>query len=212
MSHVSRAIARHRRTSGFTLVEMMVVLVLMAVLMALAMPSFSTWIRNSKVRTVADSLQTGLRLAQAEALRRNRQVVFTLTNDSPTSTTHAPTNDGKNWSLNSVAAYTGDSVAYIESGVLADTSSGVQITGPAALCFNALGRIVDNPTPGFSGVQCALPSTTPPLRTYDVSFTDSVAGKDRPLRVTVALGGQVRLCDPAKKLTGTDPAPDGCPD
>ena len=191
------------------MVELMVTLVLLAILLALAMPSFSIWIRNSKVRAVADSLQTGLRLAQAEALRRNRQVVFTLTNDSPTSSTHTPVQNGVNWSLNSVAAYVGDPVSYIESGVLTDVGSGVQITGPAAICFNALGRMVANDAPGFSGVACELPTTTPPVQAYQVGFASTTAGEDRPLRVTVALGGQVRLCDPAKALSAN--APDGCP-
>ena len=56
-------------------------MVVMALLVGLAMPSMSTWIRNSRLRAASDSLQDGLRLAQAEALRRSRQVVFSLTND-----------------------------------------------------------------------------------------------------------------------------------
>lgn len=196
------------RPQGFTLVEMMITLVLLAILLTLAMPSFSAWIRNSKVRAVADSLQNGLRTAQTEALRRNRQVVFTLTNDSPTATNHTPAANGSNWSLNTVSAYTNDAVAYIESGVLTDVASGVQITGPAAICFNAMGRMALNPTPGFGAVRCDLPTTTPPVQVYQVGFANSTEGVDRPLRVTVALGGQVRLCDPAKSLATS---PDGCP-
>ncbi|MGR4868656.1 GspH/FimT family pseudopilin [Variovorax sp. LARHSF232] len=192
-----------RGSPGFTLIEMMVTLVLLAILFTLAMPSFSAWIRNSKVRTVADSLQNGLRLAQAEATRRNRQVVFTLTNDSPTATAHTPATNGANWSLNTVAAYTNDPVAFIEAGVLTDVASGVQITGPAAICFNAMGRMVDNPAPGFGSVACS--STN---QTYQVGFASSTDGVDRPLRVTVKLGGQVRMCDPAKALT--EGYADGC--
>ena len=41
--------------------------------------------------------------------------------------------------------------------------------------------------------------------TYDITIPNA----DRPLRVLVALGGQVRLCDPAKTLSNTNP--DGCP-
>ena len=67
-----------KRRHGFTLVELMVTISLLAILLALAAPSFSTWIRNAQVRTVSDSLQNGIRLAQAEAIRRHRQVVFFL--------------------------------------------------------------------------------------------------------------------------------------
>jgi len=67
---------------GFTLIEFVTTIAVMCALMLLAMPSMSTWIGSSKIRTVADSLQNGLRLAQTEALRRNRQMVFSLINEA----------------------------------------------------------------------------------------------------------------------------------
>lgn len=196
---------------GFTIVELMVTIVLFSILMALAMPSFSTWIRNNKIRTVSDSLQSGLRNAQSEALRRSRQTVFSLTNDKPVSATYTATADGTNWGVNTVAAtgMTGDPSVFVQSGVLTDVGSGVQITGPAAICFNAIGRMVANASPGVTGANCALPTNNPPVHAYNITFADAVAGVDRPLRVLVALGGQVRLCDPAKTLS--DANPDGCP-
>jgi type IV fimbrial biogenesis protein FimT len=36
-----------------------------------------------------------------------------------------------------------------------------------------------------------------------------LAGADRPLQVQIKLGGQVRMCDPARTLSATQP--DGCP-
>ena len=205
------------RVAGFTIIEMMVTLVLLGILLALAMPSFTTWVRNSKLRAVGDSLQNGLRLAQTEATRRNRQVVFTLTNDKVTASTaadHTAAANGNFWSLATVQAYASDAFAFIESGVLTDVASGVQVTGPAAICFSAMGRLVANPSPGITGASCSSPpAPTPPatsaMLTYDISFADAVSGVDRPMRVTVALGGQVRMCDPAKALGSTNP--DGCP-
>ena len=43
----------------------------------------------------------------------------------------------------------------------------------------------------------------------EVTLANAVAGRDRPLRVLVSLGGQVRMCDPAKILSAA--APEGCP-
>lgn len=214
-----RLLGFHRSSSqaGFTLIEMMVTLVLFAVLTALAIPAFSTWSRNSKIRAVAESLQTGLRLAQTESMRRNRQVVMTLTNSKVTAenvTSQIVAANGNYWSLSTVQAYTGDSPVFIESGVLSDVAANVKITGPAAICFNALGRLVANSSPGFTGAECetpsppASPSTSPAMLAYDIGFADTLEGQDRPLRVTVALGGQVRLCDRAKSLSDH---PDGCP-
>jgi type IV fimbrial biogenesis protein FimT len=53
------------RQRGFSLVEVVVTIALLALLLGLAAPAFGTWTRNAQVRTVSDSLQTGLRFAQA---------------------------------------------------------------------------------------------------------------------------------------------------
>lgn len=190
---------------GFTLIEMMVTVTLAAILLALAMPSLTTWTRNVKVRTVADSLQNGLREAQTEALRRSRQVAFSLTNSANPASSLTATANGSNWSINIVKSALDAANVYIESGVLADVGSGVQITGPVAVCFNSVGRLVTNTDTGITGANCQVPTGTPPVQTYDITIT----GADRPLRVLVALGGQVRMCDRAKTLSATNP--DGCP-
>jgi type IV fimbrial biogenesis protein FimT len=64
---------------GVTLIELAVVLAVVAILFAQAAPSFSAWIHNSQVRTAAESIQNGMQLARAEAIRRNRSVMFWLT-------------------------------------------------------------------------------------------------------------------------------------
>ncbi|MGJ7490971.1 pilus assembly FimT family protein [Variovorax sp. ZT4R33] len=192
---------RTPRPRGFTLIEMMVTITLLAILLALAFPAMNGWVRNSRVRTVTDTLQNGLRLAQAEALRRSRQTVFSLTADTHPEDGLTATTNGANWSVNFVPLLTGeeDDPTFIEGGVLTGVAPDAQIAGPATVCFSSLGRLVANPTPG-TGVACAATAAT-----YDVT----VPGADRPLRVLVALGGQVRLCDPAKTLSNTHP--DGCP-
>lgn len=186
---------------GFTLIEMMVTVVLLSILMALAFPAMNGWIRNSRIRTVADALQNGLRLAQTEALRRSRQTVFSLTADTNPADGLTAVADGANWSVNFVPLLAGEETGatFIEGGGLTGLAPDVQITGPATLCFNSLGRVVDNPTPG-TGVECTAAAAA-----YNIRIPNA----DRPLRVLVAIGGQVRLCDPAKTLSNTHP--DGCP-
>lgn len=192
---------RMARRSGFTLIEMMVTITLMSVLTMLAMPSFTTWIANNKVRTVSDSLQNGLRFAQSEALRRSRPIVFSLTNSTAPQTSLTAAANGSNWSINVSKSNLDANNVFVQAGVLPDVAGSVQIAGPAAVCFNSMGRLVANTDTGVSGASCDTAST---VFTYDITLT----GADRPLRVLVGLGGQVRMCDPARKLTDS---PDGCP-
>ena len=178
----------------------MVTVTIMSILMALAFPSMASWMRNSKIRTVADALQNGLRTAQTDALRRSRQVVFSLTNSADPKTSLSAAANGSNWSINTVKLLSTDSAAeFVESGVLTSVGSGVQITGPAAICFNSLGRLTANSATGVSGGNCASASAS----TYAITLD----GADRPLRVTVTVGGQVRMCDPNKSIATR---PDGC--
>lgn len=191
------------RNRGFSVVELMVAVALMALMLGLAAPSFTTWNRNAQIRTVSDSLQNGLRLAQAEALRRQRQVVFFRTASNTCDNTVTASNSNVSWAIRTVAMVAGDPVETVQCGVLSDVAAGVAIGGPVALCFNGSGRQTANADPGVGGSACTLDATG--TSTYDVSVT---AG-DRPLRVMVSLGGSVRMCDPARSRGSS--SPDGCP-
>jgi type IV fimbrial biogenesis protein FimT len=59
-----------RCNQGFTLVELMVVVAIMAVLAALAGPSFIGTIERYRVSAVSDQLVSALTLAQTEAIKR----------------------------------------------------------------------------------------------------------------------------------------------
>ena len=203
MTSPSTAPRRPRGERGFTLIELMVTITLLAVLLGLAAPAFSLWTRNAQVRTVSDALQTGARLAQTEAVRRNRQVAFFLTNDAACTASTAPAANGSFWAIRTVPLTAGDAVVTVQCGNLSDRAAGVTITGPTAICFNSMGRQTANASPGVGSATCALDASG--VNTYDVAMT----GSDRPLRVLVSLGGQVRQCDPARTLSAT--APDGCP-
>jgi type IV fimbrial biogenesis protein FimT len=189
--------APSRLQRGFTIIEMVVTIALVAILLRLAIPSFTVWIRNTQMRSVAEALQNGIRNAQSEAVRRNRQVVFALTNNEPIATaTLTPADNGRNWFIRTVPALAGEASEFVQGGSFADTSRGVAIAGVASICFNSQGRMVANADPA---IECTATATA-----YDVTQ----AGAERRLRITVAVGGQLRMCDPAKNMTT---APDGCP-
>jgi type IV fimbrial biogenesis protein FimT len=211
---------RSRHAAGFTMIEAMVTLAIFAILVAIGVPTMSVWIRNNKVRSATDALQNGLRLAQAESLRRSRQVVFAFTNATPlTQVTPLPlpaAAGGTSWVIYTIPSMTDNSEApiYIQSGDFSNATANVQVTGPVAVCFNSVGRLTSNATTvtaitggANSCIQPTLPAAAglPPAYKFGIS----IPGADRPLQVNLGLGGQVHMCDPA--VTISDSHPEGCP-
>ena len=67
-----------RRSSGVTLIELMIGMTIISCLLLVGMPSFTNWIQDLQIRGAAESIQSGLLLARSEAIRRNRPVQLTL--------------------------------------------------------------------------------------------------------------------------------------
>ncbi len=194
--------AKGGSAKGFTLVELMVTLSVMSILLMIAVPSMRAFVRNSQVRAVGESLQNGLRQAQSESLRRSRQVVFALTDTAATGAAGlSAVANGRNWATATVTSLAGESAALIESGVLTDVATGVSIAGPAAVCFNAVGRLASNASTGIAGATCSTAAAP--------RYSVTLAGATKPLQVLVTLGGQVRLCDPSRVQSAS--RPEGCP-
>ena len=63
---------------GFSLVEVMVVIAIAATLLAIAVPQFQDMITGARVRTVAESIQSGLVYARSEAIKRNAPMRFQM--------------------------------------------------------------------------------------------------------------------------------------
>ena len=66
------------RARGFTLIELMVVLVIMSLLVTLIMPSVASGLRRDEVRTTRDKLCEVLDFAYMSAVTRHRPVVVNL--------------------------------------------------------------------------------------------------------------------------------------
>lgn len=59
---------------GFSLVELLIVIVILGVLSGLALPPFMTWRENAQYRQAGNGLLAALRAARATAIATNRQV------------------------------------------------------------------------------------------------------------------------------------------
>lgn len=64
--------------SGVTLIEMIITLAVLAVVLALSAPSAARWVRQSEIRSSAESLRSVLQRARIEAVSRNARVRATL--------------------------------------------------------------------------------------------------------------------------------------
>jgi type IV fimbrial biogenesis protein FimT len=65
--------------AGFSLIEALITISILAIITAFAAPSFEGILANFRVRTSAEAIMSGLQLARIEALRRSQPVSFTLT-------------------------------------------------------------------------------------------------------------------------------------
>jgi len=68
-----------KRQKGFTLIEAMVVVALVAILAALAAPSFNTLIANQRATSAAQELQSLFQFARAEAVYKRTDTSVTAT-------------------------------------------------------------------------------------------------------------------------------------
>lgn len=63
-----------KRDRGFTLIEMMVTIAVLAIIIAVAVPSFSAFLEKARLRGAADALSSQFASARVEAVRTDRTV------------------------------------------------------------------------------------------------------------------------------------------
>ena len=177
-------LAPHRRNHGFSLIELMVAVALFGVLATLAVPAYRDMIQNNQIRNAAESIQTGVQLARAEAVKRNASVQLTMgASNSSSWTVGCPT-------------VTANCPAMIQSRAIGDgstTSVTVTPSNTGPYVFNSLG-VLASPAPTAANGFIAL------------NVTHSTAGL-RSLRVVIGVGGSSRMCDPALATTDVRSCP-----
>ena len=124
------------RHSGFTLIELMVTIAVLAVLLALGLPSFQQSLRSNRVATATNEMIASLSLARSEAIRGTRGGGVCASGDGA----------GCNgtWSDGWIVWADTDSDGSFDNGetVLRYSRGNGKLTanGPAAVSFDARGR------------------------------------------------------------------------
>jgi len=64
------------RHAGFTIIELMTTIVILAILVAIAVPSFNDLILSTRIKGAASDIYGALTLARSEAIKRNSNVTI----------------------------------------------------------------------------------------------------------------------------------------
>jgi type IV fimbrial biogenesis protein FimT len=73
------------RSSGFTLTELMIGIVVAAILITLAVPNFRLLVQNNRISSTTNNFFAAINLARAEAVKRGTPVFICRTDDSEAS-------------------------------------------------------------------------------------------------------------------------------
>jgi len=77
------------RQGGFTLIELMFTVVVLAVLLGIGIPSFREFTQGSRMATAANNLLADFNYARSEAIKRRQPVTICRSDDEATCTTDA---------------------------------------------------------------------------------------------------------------------------
>jgi type IV fimbrial biogenesis protein FimT len=213
-----RFVTATRRSSalaarGLSLIELLVGIAIIAIAMAIGVPSFGEWINNSQIRSTAESIQNALNQARSEAVRRNTIVRMQFADKLESGCVLSSA--GTSWVINMSASETpegkcGNAVDdqtipfILDKGTPVSSRAGATVsvtqggTAQTTIAFNGFGRVAPTTNPSTS------------VGTLRIDFQSSRGtcikdgGKMRCLSLIVPPGGQVRMCDPAK-AAATDP-------
>jgi type IV fimbrial biogenesis protein FimT len=158
---------------GLTLVELLVTITVATVLLAVAIPSFVSMLHASRLRGAADNLQSHLRFAMAESVKRNRSI----------SATFKASVDGATW------CYGMSEVSSCDCGV-------------AGSCvYDGVERVVQSTDYVGVGVTVSVSggrfSFQPKRNTVTAGSITFTAASDKQLRTVVSGYGRIRSCSPA---------------
>jgi type IV fimbrial biogenesis protein FimT len=197
---------RHRRFLGISTVELLIVMVIVAILGAYALPNFSTMFRNNRVANEANTLLSLLIFARSEALKRGQNVTVCPSTDGI-----ACALAGSGW-----GNYHRGVIVFVDSNFVVGSTAGKRQYGGSATDPLENELIIRKDTPLSRNAQIWGNTTIAPSITYrpsgDViangSFYISVGNKtnDCQRRVVISNMGRPRI--EAGRLSAFPPTAD----
>ena len=166
-----------KKIAGFTLVEMMIVLVLLAVVAGIGLPNLTQMVRNNQMTTQANSVLGAFQLARSEAVRRGVPVVVCGTRNG---TSCDQTGWGQGWIVFANASGTGNDPSAAGNEVI-------------RVSLGAEG--IDASVSGGSGtvVRFAETSLLHANSAREIRLARSTCGPERARRIQVVVGGRASV-------------------
>jgi type IV fimbrial biogenesis protein FimT len=192
-----RLLMKHRLQQGFSIVEIVIVVGVLALLLSFAMPSISDLITNGRIRTAAEGMLNGIQLARAEAVRRNTAVDLRIGADGVSWNIFLTTDPGTDptTAIQTRSADAGSATVCVSSG---GTFAG------AAPCTQSPPFAAT--TVRFDGWGVMRLPVVPAGESFAIRYASPIAG-NRAMCVAM-IANTPRLCDPQRRLLadgGTDP-------
>ncbi|MBE1160070.1 GspH/FimT family pseudopilin [Dyella acidiphila] len=203
---------KHRRaTAGFTVIEMLVVLVIAAIVMAYAIPSYKTMVTNYRLTGELNDLQTDVELARSTAVREGATVTMcpsaNPTASAPTCQSATTTQWNTGWIIFTDTSTTTNSQQYtVANGdVLVRVHGPLQNNDSLLSSSSDTGTTVSSLTFNRMGGATSLggSATTPPTGSLVLNDAAGDAGMIRCIQI--GLSGTISVYSPQAGGTSTCP-------
>ncbi len=194
--------------AGFTLLEVMITIAIIAVLLGLSVPSFRSYMENRYASSQAEVLASELRKSQIEAIKRNGTVELVMTT-SPVAPISGLDPSALTLTVGGVSVTSpvvnlmsrvaggttlDDRISGVTAGEDSNTASGsthARVAGVAGVGFNSFGKVIYTLDAG--GIKTNVSANTV-FRIINPFYTEA---DSRRRCVFISPGGAVKVCDPA---------------